>query len=131
MRDIWPRRRPDGSVSIAARFSTKSGVTLSVLRSFVERWLETRPDAQRAAMERDLADLPRVAEAGVGAADIVIHTRPERGYWARDWLVVLTRATETAFPNAVLIGFGDIVAGKFRPVQLSHGTLERQDDSND
>src|SRR6266516_117373 len=85
MRDIWPRRRPDGSVSITARFSTKSGVTLALLRSFVERWLETRPDAQRAAMERDLAELPRVAEAEVGAADIVINTRPERGYWARDW----------------------------------------------
>jgi hypothetical protein len=113
---IWPQRRPDGSASITTRFASDHGLSFDELSSFLETWLEQRSDAQRAGMERDLAEAPNVVDLGANAAEITINTKPERGYWARDWLVVLGRAVEEAFPDATLLGFYDTVAGQFRPV---------------
>ena len=66
-------------------------------------------------LELDLAAVPDVVEIHSNSADIVVHTKPSRGYWARDWLVMLGRATEDAFPGAVMLGLDDLVSGKFRP----------------
>jgi hypothetical protein len=85
------------------------------LRAFVEAWLAQRPAAQRVRMDQDLAEDPTVVEVVRNTADILIHTRPLRGYWARDWLVMLGRATEVAFPEAEWVGFDDLVGGRFRP----------------
>ncbi len=121
--DVWPSRRPDGSASVAIRFQLDEELSAASLDAAVQGWLRERSDSQLAAIAADLRASPSVHEAGTDSIDVVIHTRAGRGYYARDWLVVLTCDLRAALPRVTLLGFRDVVSGRFRPAREGVGGI--------
>jgi hypothetical protein len=105
---IWPSRRPDGSVSVAARYSVSSEDSLRAVRECVARvWAHGLAENQRRRIAAELDRRPYVVERGKGQVDIVIDGRPHSRLW-KSYLVDVAKDV-SHLPGTKFEGFWDLV----------------------
>jgi hypothetical protein len=110
-RPIWPTKRDDGTVSVAARFAVERPDALDSLRDGIARWLMEKASA-RIAIGQDLAHQPEPEPLGPSRVDVVFDARGGSRMW-KDWLVQLTREL-SSIDGVNFEGFQDRVSGEFR-----------------
>ena len=102
----FPARRPDGSVSVAARFSAADRSILPRLEAFVTGWL--RGISRYVDLSQDLSSLPHIAE-GDRYVHIIFDGKAQSTRW-KDWMVFLTRDVSESLPDIGFMYFYDLVA---------------------
>lgn len=120
---IFPSRRPNGSVAVAARYSVSSADLKKLIQDYVEQSNKNRSTESRTKMMTQLLKEPYALDHGQDFVDIVIEGNPTAKRW-KDYLAEVVanvpRAQGIAFE-----GLWDLATNKPHP-----GTL-RRDTSSD
>lgn len=110
---IWPKKRPDGTVLVAARFKVSVPRGYESVSDAVSQWVAGKATAG-ADISRDLIGSPQTIIVDDNTIDVVFNGRADSRIW-RDWLVDFTREVLASLHDARLDGFYDQVSGVFRP----------------
>jgi len=109
---VWPTKRADGSVSVAARFDVSDPDGFDSVRRCVARWLAEKAEAG-VEIGRDLSMPPQTAILDMSKIEVVFDGRAGSRMW-KDWLVDLTREITASVDGVRFEGFQDRVSGVFR-----------------
>lgn len=110
---IWPTKRPDGTVSVVARFAVRDSGAIDVIRQTIDSWLSVKAN-QGLDIGDDLVTAPYTESPDATHVAVVFDGTATSRRW-KDWLVELTRELTTASDAIVLEGFEDRVSGCVRP----------------
>jgi hypothetical protein len=113
---LFPRRRPDGTFTVAASFSLAD----SSLRSLVGEQVSTWALEKRTAgidLDREFSSLPRVEGIEDDRVDVVFDGRKDSTTW-KDWLIDLSRRIRDSSDQVTFEGFFDRVSGTAHPASL-------------
>jgi hypothetical protein len=110
---MWPTRRTDGSVDVAAQFVPQSRSAKAGLEAVVASYVERKAEQDSVDLLDDLAALPTVEDAEEGRLRVRFRSRPGATRW-KDWLVEFTD-TADQIPEVSFEGFFDEVEGSLRP----------------
>jgi hypothetical protein len=86
---MFPIRREDGSVTVAARFSMYDPATRTVVEERVAEWVRQKHEDEHIDLTEDLASRPRVLPVGEESLEVVFEGKPGSTRW-RDWMVLVT-----------------------------------------
>jgi hypothetical protein len=114
---LFPRRRPDGTFTIAARFSLAD----SSLRGLVGEQISTWALDQRTAgidLDREFSSMPRVEVIDDHRVDVVFDGRAGATTW-KDWLIDLSRQIRDSSDRVTFEAFFDRVSGTAHPASLA------------
>jgi hypothetical protein len=109
---IFPARRPDGSLSVASRFSSQDDAAGTRVQDFVAGWL--RGIGRYVDLLKDLTSLPRV-EIGADLIDVIFDGSPTGLRW-KDWMVFLTQDLAESVEGITFVCFYDLVADHPHPM---------------
>ena len=115
-RAIFPSRRKDGSLSVAARYSVSDTSQKKLIQDYVARWTIEKPSRNRAGIRRALVKDPYVVDRGDGRLDIVFDGRPGSRVW-KDYLLLLVKDVPRV-SGIAFEGFWDLVAGTVHPASI-------------
>jgi len=87
---LFPSRRRDGSLSVAARYSVSDTSQKKLIQDYVAQWTIDLSARYRAGMRRELLTDPYVVERADGRLDVVFDARPGSRMW-KDYLALLVR----------------------------------------
>jgi hypothetical protein len=113
----FPQTRADGSMSVAARFSTSNTAPAQRIQDYVAGWLHGAMATGHVDLLDDLSALPYVVRREQGSLDVVFDAKPGSTRW-KDWLVFVTRDLKSSFPDATFECFYDLVADTAHPASL-------------
>ena len=112
---LFPRKRDDGSFTVAARLTLTTAEAHEVVRRQLTQWIIRHNDDGHDLL-LDLSSLPRIEPIDPPTVDVVFEGRPGSQLW-KGLLVDLTR-TLTSEGSVDLTGFWDLVAGHPHPASL-------------
>ena len=107
----FPARRPNGTFSVAARFSLPDLESLDRLIAFVSGWVVAT--SRYTAMLKELASPPQVV-VGSESLDVVFEGLTHARQW-KDWMVFLVQDVTASNPGIRLLSFYDLVADAPHP----------------
>ena len=107
----FPARRPNGTFSVAARFSRPDLESLDRLVAFVSGWVVAT--SRYTAMLKELASPPQ-AVVGSESVDVVFEGLSHARQW-KDWMVFLVQDVTASNPGVRLLSFYDLVADAPHP----------------
>lgn len=108
----FPKRRDDGSVSVAARFAFDTPTAVDAAKSTVRTWIMQRT-ADGIVLGEDLTKEPCVVVHGADTFDVVFDGRAG-SHW-KDWMIALTQEIVSEIPNATFRCFYDLVGDVAHP----------------
>jgi len=111
----FPRKRDDGSLSVAARFSVSNPATCGRIEDYVTGWVHGV--MIRSDLLEDLSTLPRVVTRGETLVDVVFDAEPGSRRW-KDWMVCLARDLKSWNTSITFECFFDLVANAPHPASM-------------
>ena len=115
---LWPTRRPDGTVSVAARYRVESTEAFRELEVRVEARIGAFADSNGWKLLPELLRNPYLVRRQDDLVDVVFDGTSHSRKW-RDWLVFLVGdLRDRPIPEVSLVGLWDLVSGlsrEFRP----------------
>jgi hypothetical protein len=119
VRETFPRRRADGSLSVAARYSVSNSSQKTLIEDYVARWTIDKSPGYREELRRALARDPYVVVRADGSLDIVFDGTPGSPMW-KDYMVIVARDVPRV-PGIAFEGFWDLVTNTVHPASARRG----------
>ena len=113
---IFPSRRADGSLSVAARYSVSDTSQRKLINDYVAQWIRERPVLSKERQRHELLTDPYIVERPDGLLDIVFEGRPGSRLW-KDYLGLLVRDVPHV-PGIAFEGFWDLVTNTPHPASM-------------
>lgn len=110
---IWPTKRRDGTVAVVARFTIDDPRAVQLVQRIIDHWLSAKAE-QGIDILDDLTEPPYIEPGEPPRVSVVFHGTASSRKW-KDWLVDLTREVREATGAVTVLGFEDLVSGRFRP----------------
>jgi hypothetical protein len=115
---LFPSRRSDGSLSVAARYSVSGAFQKKLIHDYVARWTIDKPTRYLGGIRRALARDPYVVDRSDTLLDIVFDGRPRSRMW-KDYMVLLVKDVPRV-PGIAFRGFWDLLTDVVSPASVRH-----------
>lgn len=123
MPELWPTRRPDGTVKVAARCKVDTAEAFNKLGARVDARVDTFAASKGWQVLPELTRNPYLVHRDSNVVDIVFDGSSQSRRW-RDWLVLVVRDLRDDPIAAVsLVGFWDLVSGRYREFRADGTTF--------
>ena len=113
---LFPRRRADGTFTVAVRYAITSAESTSNMQSTLDRWLRSKVDEHGLNISSEMSGTPQLSMVDADAVQVVFECVADAVLW-KGLLVELTTELDQV-PGTTRTGFWDLVAGQAHPASL-------------